>query len=79
MRVDFTLEKAIEKLLESVEPPSIQPQFLLPSVLWNYNDCETDKSEGDIVTSANKHRPRMSLAICHPDGLKISSQEFANV
>lgn len=57
----------------------MRPHFLPPSVLWHFEDCETDKSEGDILTAANKNRPKMSLAIRRLDGSKISQMEYANV
>ncbi|KAH9024041.1 hypothetical protein EDB83DRAFT_2320137 [Lactarius deliciosus] len=55
------------------------PQFLLQEVLWYDNDCETDKTYGDIVTQQNKYRPKMNLAIRCPDGSKVSTQEFSNI
>ena len=73
------MDKAIDDLLESVDAPSTRPRFLPKSVLWDYKDCETDKSEGDIITGANKHRPKMNLTIRRPDGTKISSSEYPNI
>ncbi|KAF8262989.1 hypothetical protein EI94DRAFT_1704351 [Lactarius quietus] len=57
----------------------MHPSFLPVSILWDYNDCVNDKSEGIIVMEANKRRPKMSLAIHHPDGTKISSQEYSKI
>ena len=57
----------------------MQPHFLPSSILWYVEDCETDKSEGDIITAANKNHPKMSLAIYHQDGSKISQMESADV
>ncbi|KAI9432840.1 hypothetical protein H4582DRAFT_2082966 [Lactarius indigo] len=79
MRFDPTYDKAIETLLETVEPLPLRPQFLPKEVLWYYEDCTTDKSYGDIITKNNKYRPKMNLAICHPDGSKVSAQEFTNI
>ncbi|KAH9077679.1 hypothetical protein EDB83DRAFT_2311388 [Lactarius deliciosus] len=57
----------------------MRPQFLPQEVLWYDNDCETDKTYGDIVTQQNKYRPKMNLAIRRPDGSKVSTQEFSNI
>ncbi|KAF8267516.1 hypothetical protein EI94DRAFT_1801601 [Lactarius quietus] len=70
---DLASEKTIDLLLERVEAPSVWPSCLPQSVLWNYEDCLTDKSAGDIVTELNKHRPKMQLAIHCGDGSIISS------
>ncbi|KAI9436681.1 hypothetical protein H4582DRAFT_2078351 [Lactarius indigo] len=58
-----TRPNAIENLLERVEPPSLRPQFLLKSVLWDFEDCEDDKSQGDIVMKKNRSRPKMKIII----------------
>ena len=73
------IDKAIDALLERVEAPSIRPQYLPITVLWDYGDCLKDKSEGVIVTHANRGRPKMNLAIRRPDGTKISAQEYGNI
>ncbi|KAH9015968.1 hypothetical protein EDB83DRAFT_2321238 [Lactarius deliciosus] len=57
----------------------MRPQFLPQEVLWYDNDCETDKTYGDIVTQQNKYRPKMNLAIRRLDGSKVSTQEFSNI
>ncbi|KAH9008186.1 hypothetical protein EDB83DRAFT_2323319 [Lactarius deliciosus] len=71
--------KAIEDLLERVEPPPLRPDFLPTTVLWDFDDCYTDKTLGDILTDDNKCRPRLSLAIRRPDGSKISNFELSNM
>lgn len=78
-RSEQTTDQTIQQLLESVEPPPVRPQVLPQTVLWDYEDCESDRSEGVIVTEANKRRPRMNLAIRRPDGKKVSSLEFSNI
>ena len=75
-RFDPAFANAIKELLESVEAPSVQPDFLKPTVLWYYKDCQTDKTEGDIITKANPHRPKMQIAIRRADGKKISKPEY---
>ncbi|KAI9441585.1 hypothetical protein H4582DRAFT_2073751 [Lactarius indigo] len=78
-RTDVMKDKAIEDLLESVEPPPMRPEFLPKTVLWDFKDCETDKSQGDIITDKNKSRPKLSLAIRRPNGTKISNAELSNM
>jgi hypothetical protein len=75
-RFDTTFANAVKELLESVEAPSVRPGFLKPSVLWYYEDCQTDKTEGDIVTKANPHRPKMHLTVHHADGSKLARPKF---
>ena len=75
-KIDLTIEKAIEDLLERVEPPPVRPRYLPESVLWYYGDYKNDTSEGITKTDLNKSRPRMSLAMRRPDGTMISSQEL---
>jgi hypothetical protein len=70
---------AIKCLLKLEEVPSLRPSCIKPSVLWYYTDYLTDKTAGDIVTAANRHRPKMHLVIHHEDGSVISSLEFNNV
>ncbi|KAI9446255.1 hypothetical protein H4582DRAFT_2069590 [Lactarius indigo] len=41
-RTDVMKDKAIEDLLESVEPPPMRPEFLPKTVLWDFEDCETN-------------------------------------
>ncbi|KAH8979593.1 hypothetical protein EDB86DRAFT_3088674 [Lactarius hatsudake] len=79
MKFDLAYDKAIESLLETVEPPSIRPHFLEKEVLWYYDDCAMDKKYGDIITPMNMYRPKMSLAIRRPDGSKVSTQEYSNI
>ncbi|KAH8985730.1 hypothetical protein EDB86DRAFT_3083313 [Lactarius hatsudake] len=78
-RTDVMKDKAIEDLLERVEPPPLRPDFLLTTVLWDFDDCYTDKTLGDILTDNNKCRPRLSLAIRRPNGSKISTFELSNM
>ncbi|KAH8995850.1 hypothetical protein EDB86DRAFT_3077415 [Lactarius hatsudake] len=77
MKFDLAYDKAIESLLETVEPPSVRPHFLEKEVLWYYDDCATDKKYGDIITPMNMYRPKMNLAIRRPDGSKVSTQDTA--
>src|SRR6202453_3545633 len=72
-------QKACDLLQERVESSSMRPSFLLPSVLWSYKDCLTDKSAGDIVTANNRNRPKMTIAIRHGDGSVISYPEYDNI
>ncbi|KAH8977391.1 hypothetical protein EDB92DRAFT_2119960 [Lactarius akahatsu] len=78
-RTDVMKDKAIEDLLERVEPPPLRPDFLPTTVLWDFDDCYTDKTLGDILTDNNKCRPRLSLAIRRPNGSKISTFELSNM
>jgi hypothetical protein len=64
--IDLATDQAIEDILGRVEAPSMHPQVLPMSVLWYYDDCDKDPS-GVIITEANKHRPRMNIAIRRPD------------
>ena len=79
--VDPATERALEvkRLLQLVEAPSARPSCLDPSVLWRQEDCETDKLHGDIVTEANKNRPKMHLTLRREDGSLLSTNEFNNV
>ncbi|KAF8264808.1 hypothetical protein EI94DRAFT_1805298 [Lactarius quietus] len=72
-----TYEMSVNCLLDHVEAPSQWPSYLPASVLWHYEDCQTDTSAGTIVTDANKHRPKMHLAIRRGDGSIISAPELA--
>ena len=74
-----TVDRAIDNLLEHVEPPSMHPRFLPISVLWDYKDCEKDTSQGVILTASNKYQPRMSHAICCQDGTMVPSQEYERI
>ncbi|KAF8258753.1 hypothetical protein EI94DRAFT_1814655 [Lactarius quietus] len=67
----------LNAVLHNVESLPIRLDFLPASILWYYEDCEKDKSGGDILTEANKHRPKINLAIRCPDGTIISSKEFS--
>ncbi|KAI9447547.1 hypothetical protein H4582DRAFT_2051286 [Lactarius indigo] len=67
-RIDIVTDKAIENLLEGVEAPVMRPHFLPKTILWDFEDCETNKS-----------RPKMSLALRHPNGTKISNIELSNM
>ncbi|KAI9428865.1 hypothetical protein H4582DRAFT_2090797 [Lactarius indigo] len=78
-RIDLEEDRAIELLLETVEPSSLRPSFLPLSVLWYYDDCKKDTSAGIIITANNRRRPKMSLAIRRPNGTPIEHQEYANV
>jgi hypothetical protein len=73
------LASDIEKLLASVDAPPMRPHYLPASVLWYFDNCQTDKTYSDIITAVNSCRPKMNLAIRHPDGLKIPSMEYGNV
>jgi hypothetical protein len=44
-------------------------------ILWYFDDCWTDKKYGDIITRANRSRPKMGLAVRRVDGTKVSSNE----
>ena len=70
---------SVERLLKLVEAPSKRPLCVHPSVLWYSSDCITDKTAGDIVTEANKHRPKTHLILRHEDGTILSSAEHDNV
>ena len=41
-----SLAETIENLLQCVQPPSMRPEYLPPSVLWFPDDCKTDKTHG---------------------------------
>ncbi|KAF8263928.1 hypothetical protein EI94DRAFT_1595124 [Lactarius quietus] len=62
-----------------MEPLPVRPECLPVSVLWVYEDCKNDPSGEIIITEANKRRPKLSLAICHPDRQKISRQQYSNM
>ncbi|KAH9008717.1 hypothetical protein EDB83DRAFT_2531487 [Lactarius deliciosus] len=70
-RTDIMKDKAIEDLLERVELPPLRPDFLLTTVLWDFNDCYTDKTLGDIITDDNKPPVRSAGA-----GLKTRPKTF---
>ncbi|KAF8268369.1 hypothetical protein EI94DRAFT_1785947 [Lactarius quietus] len=72
-------EMSINCLLDRVEAPSQRPSYLPASVLWHYEDCQTDTSAGTIVTDANKCRPKMHLAIRRGDGSIISAPEYDSI
>ncbi|KAH9041229.1 hypothetical protein EDB85DRAFT_2139893 [Lactarius pseudohatsudake] len=72
-------DRAIERLLDTVEQPSLRPSFLPLSVLWKDKDCKMNASEEEILTEANPCRPKMALAIRCPDGSIASAQEFSNM
>ena len=73
------MDSAIDIILQSVEAPSMCPQFLSQTVLWNYGDCAMDKAEGDIITKDNNSRLKMQVALCRPDGTKLASHEVATI
>ena len=75
----LTMDRAVDNLLERVEPPSLRPRFLPTTVLWDYEDCEKDTSQGVIVTESNKRRPTMSRAVRRQDGSKVPSQEYERI
>jgi hypothetical protein len=76
---DLAVDKLIEDILTGLKSLHSHPPYLPITVLWDYGDCEKDTSEGAIITKSNKSRPRMQLAICHPDGTKVSSNEYSNI
>ena len=71
-----TFANTIKQLIESVEAPYMQPEFLEVTILWYLNDCETDKMEGNIITKTNPLWPKMHLAIHHADGINITKSEY---
>jgi hypothetical protein len=73
------LDKLIEDVLASPKAPLMRPHFLPKSVLWDYEDCSEDTLEGVILTDINKSRPRMKLALRHPDGTKIPNKVYENI
>ena len=75
----LTMEKAIDNLLECVEPPSLCLCFLLTMILWDYKDCEKDTSQGVIITELNKHQSTMSCAVHCQDGSKVSNHEYKGI
>jgi hypothetical protein len=77
--VEGILESGIKKLLACVEPLPIHPDCLPVSILWDYDDCENDPSGETIITEANKHQLKLSITIHHPDGQKISCQQYLNM
>lgn len=78
-KIDPATQLAIDKLLCSVEGPSVRPPFLPPTVMWYFEDCATDKTYGDILTEANKSRPRMGIAIRRENGTSIPPHHFTNM
>ena len=70
-------EEYVESLLQRVEPPVMCPHLLPVEVLWDLRDCSHDPD--GVVTESNKHRPRMSLAICEANSRKISLEEYKKI
>ncbi|KAH9025244.1 hypothetical protein EDB84DRAFT_1243747, partial [Lactarius hengduanensis] len=56
-----------------------RPEFLPITVLWDFEDCKTDKTQGDIITKKNKCRPKMGMALRRPNGKVVSSLEYSNI
>lgn len=69
--------QAILDLMELVEPPPIRPRYVKKEVLWELDDCY--ELMGEVVTEANKRRPKMNLAIRDDDGNPVSPTEFSNI
>ena len=70
-------DQVINDLMEMVEPQPIHPRNVKKAVLWDLDDCY--KLMGEVVTEANKRRPKMSLAIRDSDGNPVSINEFNNI
>ncbi|KAH9029176.1 hypothetical protein EDB85DRAFT_2147493 [Lactarius pseudohatsudake] len=72
-RTDVVPSKSLRNILDGVEVPYERPEFLPITVLWDFDDCKTDKTQGDIITNKNKSRPRMGIALRRPNGKKLIS------
>ena len=70
---------SIEALLQSVEQPTTRPEVHPETILWDYDNCEKDTSEGLIVTEDNKRRPKMRFAIRRPNGTRVSDRDYRNI
>ncbi|KAH9011010.1 hypothetical protein EDB85DRAFT_2160443 [Lactarius pseudohatsudake] len=71
--------KSLQNILDGVEVPYERPEFLPITVLWDFEDCKTDKTQGDIITKKNKCRPKMGMALRRPNGKVVSSLEYSNI
>ena len=77
--MDPARRKEIDDLLNRVEAPSVRPPCVPPTVMWYFEDCATDKKYGNILTEANRSRPKMALALRDENGNKIESPTFNNI
>ncbi|KAH9009654.1 hypothetical protein EDB85DRAFT_2162460 [Lactarius pseudohatsudake] len=77
--MDVVTGKSLQKILDGVEVPYERPEFLPITVLWDFEDCKTDTSQGVIITKKNKSRPRMGIALRRPNGKVVSSLEHSNM
>ncbi|KAH9016465.1 hypothetical protein EDB85DRAFT_2155921 [Lactarius pseudohatsudake] len=77
--MDVVMGKSLQKILDGVEVPYERPEFLPITVLWDFEDCKTDTSQGVIITKKNKSRPRMGIALRRPNGKVVSSLEHSNM
>ncbi|KAH9020748.1 hypothetical protein EDB85DRAFT_2152869 [Lactarius pseudohatsudake] len=77
--MDIVPSKSLRNILDGVEVPYERPEFLPITVLWDFDDCKTDKTQGDIITNKNKSRPRMGIALRRPNGKVVSSLEYSNI
>lgn len=78
-KLDHKTQQAMEALLQCVEAPSLRPSYIEKDVLWYFDDCATDTKYGNIITEANRSRPRMSIAIRRADGVKVSTDEYKHI
>ena len=77
---DAATQGKIAELLHAVDAaPTIRPDYLPPSVLWDFRDCAKDKRYGDIITKANKSQPKMQLALRNEDGTLVSANVYDNM
>jgi hypothetical protein len=72
------MDQAILDLMEPVEPLPLHPQYILKTILWDYEDC-FDLTEGIIITESNKCQPQMNLAIHNGDSRPVSQNEFKQI
>ncbi|KAH9011340.1 hypothetical protein EDB85DRAFT_2160067 [Lactarius pseudohatsudake] len=77
--MDVVMGKSLQKILDGVEVPYERPEFLPITVLWDFEDCKTDTSQGVIITKKNKSRPRMGIALRRPNGKVVSSLKHSNM
>ncbi|KAI9436340.1 hypothetical protein H4582DRAFT_2078957 [Lactarius indigo] len=76
---DVVPGKSLRNILDGVEVPYERPDFLPITVLWDFEDCQTDKTQGDIITKKNKCRPKMAIALRRLNGKVVSSLEYSNI
>ncbi|KAH9159725.1 hypothetical protein EDB89DRAFT_2083117 [Lactarius sanguifluus] len=43
--------KSLRNILDGMEVPYERPEFLPITMLWDFEDCITDKTQGDIITN----------------------------